>query len=919
MPRQPPKSERFFTEDTVALLTPFTTSESPYSPATTTENCNIGLVMKTHWDEESDLEDDEEDEEVAKAEKVTMTLQKMPEGSVFLSLLDGSPAMFCKEDDIELIDRAMCFGDIVRYKSHGQTSQSGTVAGVRMLVTLRHVMTGRVLPDIDTRKLRYVHDVEEDMFVARGDWVGTVEELWDNATILFQDGSVCVPLNQNTLEPTVLCDESSHFGTDRFFPGQTVRTRRLRGFEHGSWLVGGYNKQTAGVVLHLATEKIRVNWSLYNSLKNTGGDASIDEPPEIVDFSSVKVLPSNFEYASYQIGDKVMFKNIEDLGESLTPPPKVGIPVATCQMCLTVIRTKTIVDVEWQDGTMTKDILSTDLVPCLHLDDQDLWPTDYVIQKKEQDESAPESSEPEKVGLVVKVDYKERTAKVRWFDENMEGLLEPVEEYSLYEIVSHPNMQFRIGQKVVLAVDANAPATPTDTLSWLGEVMAISNNGLVRVRFYHTDKEAEYSPRRLVLVEPEEDGAFEDDDEDEWTDEEYLDEWEDDDGSDDVEEEDDALGKVDVKERNGRRKRSRSPQKAEKAVQTAGAGEEELVEMEGRLESIVNGAGGDVPRSVTEGVDQEETTEIEDEPNGTNGNGSGDTLDGRWDTFKSFERAPESHHFFDGGQEEYSRSFHQRIRKEYMILNKSLPDGILVRVFEDRIDLLRVLMVGPEGTPYDNGLFLFDVSLPNDYPQSPPCKLAVYFHSWTNGMGRLNPNLYEDGKVCLSLLGTWQGKGCETWSPLSNILQVLVSIQGLVLVRHPYYNEAGYDRQLGTSEGSTNAILYNERTYLLTLKSIYHIIQRPPATVQDEVREYYFRRGALKRVVERGEEIVRRSEERRSGAGIVEDAAMEEGEVGEFPIRVVSAGCLKLLKTSLEHLKQLIPNEGQTEAGSDSS
>ena len=36
----------------------------------------------------------------------------------------------------------------------------------------------------------------------------------------------------------------------------------------------------------------------------------------------------------------------------------------------------------------------------------------------------------------------------------------------------------------------------------------------------------------------------------------------------------------------------------------------------------------------------------------------------------------------------------------------------------------------------------------------------AYFHSWPgeNGLtGRVNPNLYEDGKICLSLLGTWQG------------------------------------------------------------------------------------------------------------------------------------------------------------------
>ena len=43
---------------------------------------------------------------------------------------------------------------------------------------------------------------------------------------------------------------------------------------------------------------------------------------------------------------------------------------------------------------------------------------------------------------------------------------------------------------------------------------------------------------------------------------------------------------------------------------------------------------------------------------------------------------------------------------------------------------------------------------------------------------RLNPNLYEDGKVCVSLLGTWNGRGTETWTPNSNLLQLLVSIQG---------------------------------------------------------------------------------------------------------------------------------------------
>ncbi len=57
--------------------------------------------------------------------------------------------------------------------------------------------------------------------------------------------------------------------------------------------------------------------------------------------------------------------------------------------------------------------------------------------------------------------------------------------------------------------------------------------------------------------------------------------------------------------------------------------------------------------------------------------------------------------------------------------------------------------------------------------QAPP---IVHYHSFCSD--RLNPNLYEDGKVCVSLLGTWSGKGTETWTPNSNLLQLLVSIQG---------------------------------------------------------------------------------------------------------------------------------------------
>lgn len=130
--------------------------------------------------------------------------------------------------------------------------------------------------------------------------------------------------------------------------------------------------------------------------------------------------------------------------------------------------------------------------------------------------------------------------------------------------------------------------------------------------------------------------------------------------------------------------------------------------------------------------------------------------------------------------------------------------SIFVRAVESRLDLLRVLIIGPEDTPYANGCFLFDVFL-NDYPQKPP---KVQFLTTGGGRVRFNPNLYSNGKVCLSLLGTWDGPG---WIPgESTLLQVLVSLQSLIFVAEPYYNEPVLPgRILGSSYMRQKSLAYN--------------------------------------------------------------------------------------------------------------
>ena len=110
-------------------------------------------------------------------------------------------------------------------------------------------------------------------------------------------------------------------------------------------------------------------------------------------------------------------------------------------------------------------------------------------------------------------------------------------------------------------------------------------------------------------------------------------------------------------------------------------------------------------------------------------------------------------------------------------LQNSLPlsrsSTVCVRADDSRPGLMRVLITGPDDTPYEKQIFVFDLSLPAAYPREPP---AMHYHSW--GIAeRLNPNLYENGKVCLSLLGTWTGRqSCELWNPEADtVLRVRAS------------------------------------------------------------------------------------------------------------------------------------------------
>ncbi|KAG1866145.1 hypothetical protein F4604DRAFT_2024687 [Suillus subluteus] len=195
--------------------------------------------------------------------------------------------------------------------------------------------------------------------------------------------------------------------------------------------------------------------------------------------------------------------------------------------------------------------------------------------------------------------------------------------------------------------------------------------------------------------------------------------------------------------------------------------------------------------------------------------------DGHADTpWKKFEVLPgalRDHAFYSSVSNQPSKNYLARLTKEYRALSTSLPaDSILVH--------------------------------------APP---IAHFLSWTNGNGHVNPNLYEEGKVCLSILGTWSGDRTETWSTArSSLLQASVSIQGLVLVKEPWFCEPAYEKLRGTEEGMVNS----EKAYVLSRGFVRCALEIPVGGLEAEIDWLYNTQGRLTRVLDDSRALIQKSQ-----------------------------------------------------------
>ena len=147
--------------------------------------------------------------------------------------------------------------------------------------------------------------------------------------------------------------------------------------------------------------------------------------------------------------------------------------------------------------------------------------------------------------------------------------------------------------------------------------------------------------------------------------------------------------------------------------------------------------------------------------------------------------------------------------------NKLNEAGIFIEFDEQNMLSARAMIIGPKDSIYEGGFLFFYINFPKNYPYSPPDVAYVPVNNI-----RIHPNLYVGhhksgyGKVCLSILGTWNG---PQWTTIMDISTVLLSIQS-ILDKYPLLNEPGYT----LSEKRHHKIIYdfNDVAFSETISSL---------------------------------------------------------------------------------------------------
>jgi len=121
----------------------------------------------------------------------------------------------------------------------------------------------------------------------------------------------------------------------------------------------------------------------------------------------------------------------------------------------------------------------------------------------------------------------------------------------------------------------------------------------------------------------------------------------------------------------------------------------------------------------------------------------------------------------------------KRLMHEYKKMMEDPPPGIAAGpVDESNYFLWEAVIMGPEDTYYQGGVFTALLTFPSDYPMSPP-KMRFTCPMW-------HPNIFPSGDVCISILHppgpdpNQYESITERWSPVQSVEKILLSVVSML-------------------------------------------------------------------------------------------------------------------------------------------
>lgn len=184
-----------------------------------------------------------------------------------------------------------------------------------------------------------------------------------------------------------------------------------------------------------------------------------------------------------------------------------------------------------------------------------------------------------------------------------------------------------------------------------------------------------------------------------------------------------------------------------------------------------------------------------------------------------------------------------RIKKE-LICIKNLPlisynSSIFITYDKEDCKKIMALITGPKGTPYEDGCFIFHILINDNYPNSAP---QVYFETTYGSTIKFNPNLHNDGKVHLSLLGTnFEDRYSDNWDKdNSTLVDILLSIQNNIFVKEPLFVQAIYKNLELKEKGNELSYEYNKKIKKYTYEyAILDKLKNPNEEFKDVILNHF--------------------------------------------------------------------------------